>query len=64
MRRLAAELKGIGIGKSLNVYRKALEAGVSARDVMNWDVGQWMEVEGIGKGIAEGIRKEMEEMVT
>lgn len=59
VRRLAAELNGVGVVRSANVEQKVRELGISARNMMGWSEEQWMEVEGIGKVTAKGIVEEL-----
>jgi ERCC4-type nuclease len=55
IRRMAKELSGIGWERSLVVEEK----WQSVRDMVNAPVDEWLELEGIGKGIATKVQEEL-----
>jgi ERCC4-type nuclease len=55
MRRVAKELPGIGWERSLVVEAK----WNSVRDMVNAPVEEWLELDGIGKGIASRVQEEL-----
>ena len=55
MRRVAKELPGIGWERSLVVEAK----WDSVRDMVNAPVEEWLELDGIGKGIASRVQEEL-----
>jgi len=55
VRRVAKELPGIGWERSLLVE----ETFDSVRTMVNAPLEQWLEIEGIGKGIATKVQEEL-----
>ena len=58
-RRVAADLDSIGVVKSGAIDQRCREIGASTRDMVNWTEKEWMDVPGIGKGIAPQAVEEL-----